>query len=80
MTLFVSAVTLPGAHVQLVPLEKAHHEDLAEAVRDGELWNHWYTVIPTAEGMAAEITRRLNLQAQGSMLPFAVIDSAAPWA
>lgn len=77
MTLFVPAVTLLGTHVQLVPLEMAHHDDLVLAVRDGELWNHWYTVIPTAEGMATEITRRMSLQAQGSMLPFAVIDSAS---
>jgi RimJ/RimL family protein N-acetyltransferase len=47
-----------------------------KAVRDGELWNHWYTAIPTPEGMAAEITRRLDLQAKGSMCPFTVIDPA----
>jgi RimJ/RimL family protein N-acetyltransferase len=45
-------------------------------VQDGELWNHWYTAIPTPEGMAAEITRRLDLQAKGSMCPFAVMDPA----
>jgi RimJ/RimL family protein N-acetyltransferase len=74
MTLFVPAVTLLGTHVQLVPLEMAHHDDLVDAVRDGELWNHWYTAIPSPQGMAAEITRRLNLQSQGSMTPFAVIE------
>jgi RimJ/RimL family protein N-acetyltransferase len=62
--------------VQLVPLSHGHQEALVEAVRDGELYNHWYTAIPTPEGMAAEITRRLDLQAQGSMCPFAVIDPA----
>jgi N-acetyltransferase len=77
MTFFVPAVTLPGTHVQLVPLQTAHHDDLVEAVRDGELWKLWYTAIPSPEGMAAEITRRLNLQAQGSMTPFAVIDPAS---
>jgi RimJ/RimL family protein N-acetyltransferase len=53
----------------------AHHDDLIDAVRDGELWNLWYTFIPTPEGMAAEIERRLKLHAAGSMQPFAVIDS-----
>jgi RimJ/RimL family protein N-acetyltransferase len=53
----------------------AHHDDLIDAVRDGELWNLWYTFIPTAEGMAAEIERRLKLHAAGSMQPFAVIDA-----
>lgn len=47
-----------------------------EAVNDGKLWTLWYTSIPTAENMGAEIERRLRLQAAGSMLPFAVIDNA----
>lgn len=76
-TPFAPPVTLAGQHVHLVPLNAAHHDDLVEAVRDGELWNLWYTAIPTAEGMAAEITRRLSLQNQGSMTPFAVIDPAS---
>lgn len=71
---FVAPLTLEGRHVRLEPLQAAHHDDLCEAVRDGELWNHWYTAIPTPEGMAAEIERRLHLQAQGSMCPFAVIE------
>jgi RimJ/RimL family protein N-acetyltransferase len=37
----------------------------------------WYTAIPTPQGVAAEITRRLGLQDQGSMLPFAVIENAS---
>jgi RimJ/RimL family protein N-acetyltransferase len=76
MTTFSPPVTLQGQHVQLVPLHASHHDDLVEAVRDGELWNLWYTAVPTAEGMKAEIARRLDLQTQGSMTPFAVIDPA----
>ena len=70
-------VTLTGQYVTLVPLGTAHHDDLVEAVRDGELWRMWYTAIPTPQGVAAEITRRLGLQDQGSMLPFAVIENAS---
>jgi len=44
-------------------------------VRDGELWRLWYTSVPAPEGMAAEIERRLGLQAAGSMLPFTVLDA-----
>jgi RimJ/RimL family protein N-acetyltransferase len=76
MTVFAPAVSLHGSHVHLEPLHATHHDDLVDAVRDGELWNLWYTAIPNAEGMAAEITRRLNLQTQGSMMPFAVVDPA----
>lgn len=77
MTAFALPVTLVGQHVHLVPLSHDHHDDLVQAVRDGELWNLWYTAIPSPEGMATEITRRLDLQAQGSMCPFAVIDPAS---
>jgi N-acetyltransferase len=76
MNPWIPPTSLSGQHVQLVPLSHLHHDDLVQAVRDGELWNHWYTAIPTPEGMTAEITRRLDLQAKGSMCPFAVIDPA----
>ena len=77
MTAFALPVTLIGQHVHLVPLDPGHHDDLVQAVRDGELWNLWYTAIPTPEGMANEIARRLDLQAKGSMCPFTVIDPAS---
>ena len=44
-------------------------------MNDGELWRLWYTSVPTPEGMAAEIARRLELQAKGSMTPFTVFDA-----
>jgi RimJ/RimL family protein N-acetyltransferase len=68
-------VELRGRHAALVPLRHEHAPALADAVRDGELWTLWYTSIPSPEGMAAEIERRLALRAAGSMLPFAVLDA-----
>ena len=70
---FLQETQLSGKHVLLVPLSMAHHDELIEAVKDGELWRHWYTFIPSPEKMADEISRRLNLHQQGSMLPFAVL-------
>ena len=69
-------VTLEGEHATLVPLNRSHLADLAEATKDGELWKLWYTVVPTAEDMAGEIDRRLGLQEAGSMLPFTTIENA----
>ena len=69
------AVTLAGPHATLRLLERAHHDGLVEAARDGELWRLWYTSVPSPEGMAAEIERRLALRAAGSMLPFTVFDA-----
>ncbi|WP_159996939.1 GNAT family N-acetyltransferase [Roseomonas sp. 18066] len=70
----LAPVTLQGDLVALVPLETAHHDALCDAARDGELWRLWYTSVPEPEAMAAEIARRLALQAAGAMLPFTVID------
>jgi RimJ/RimL family protein N-acetyltransferase len=69
-------VELSGAHATLRPLAHEHHDGLCAATRDGELWRLWYTAVPSPEGMAAEIERRLSLQASGSMLPFTVFDAA----
>src|SRR3984957_9078426 len=74
---FAAPVSLHGQHVSLVPLGLAHHEDLVEAVKDGELWTLWYTSVPAPDRVRAEIERRLELQRQGSMLPFAVIEKSS---
>lgn len=68
-------ITLRGHHASLEPLAKSHVAGMIDAVKDGELWNLWYTSVPSPEGMSAEIDRRLALQAKGSMLPFAVLDA-----
>jgi RimJ/RimL family protein N-acetyltransferase len=73
---FLDPITLKGRHASLVPLSLDHHDALAEAVRDGELWKLWYTAIPAPDGMKAEIERRLDLQKKGTMLPFAVLDAS----
>jgi RimJ/RimL family protein N-acetyltransferase len=72
---FLEPVTLRGTYARLEPLSPAHHDALVEAVRDGDLFKLWYTGIPSPEGMAKEIERRLALQAAGSMLPFTVVDA-----
>lgn len=72
---FSAPLTLSGTHASLVPLSMAHHDALCEAVRDGALWQLWYTAIPSPEGMATEIERRLGLQRAGSMNPFCVLDA-----
>ncbi|MGO4493256.1 GNAT family N-acetyltransferase [Arthrobacter sp. 2YAF22_2] len=66
----IEPITLTGRHVVLEPLNRDHHDGLVAAARDGELWHLWYTSVPAPEAMAAEIDRRLELQHQGSMLPF----------
>ena len=76
MTAWPAAVELAGPHARLLPLAPAHEAALCDAVRDGQLWQLWYTAVPPPEKMGAEIQRRLALQAAGSMLPFAVQDAS----
>ncbi len=72
MRLCEEDIALTGKAAALEPLSMAHHEDLVEAVQDGDLHKLWYTHIPSACEMRAEISRRLELHRQGSMCPFAV--------
>ena len=72
---WLAPVTLQGAHAALLPLSVEHLAGLQQATGDGELWRLWYTAVPSPEGMAAEIERRLELHAKGSMLPFTVLDA-----
>ncbi len=76
MTHWIAPFSLQGKHAALVPLSPAHHDDLVDATRDGELHRLWYTTIPAPDAVMAEIERRLALQDAGSMVPFAVIDPA----
>ncbi|NML17737.1 GNAT family N-acetyltransferase [Azohydromonas caseinilytica] len=69
------AVPLGGRHAALRLLSHADAPALAQAVQDGELWKLWFTRIPAPDEMDAEIARRLQLHAQGSMTPYAVLDT-----
>ena len=71
---WIAPVTLSGNHATLTPLNDSHAEALVKAAYDGELWNLWYTSVPTPETMTTEIDRRLGLQETGSMCPFTVLD------
>jgi RimJ/RimL family protein N-acetyltransferase len=73
---WLEPITLTGTRVTLEPLSLDHHDGLVAALNDGEMWNLWYTSIPTPDRLRAEIERRLRLQAAGSMLPFTVRENA----
>lgn len=67
-----SLAVLTGQHTMLMPLHMDHHDGLVEAVKDGQLWNLWWTAIPTPEMMTEEIQRRLHLLSEGLMQPYTV--------
>lgn len=73
---WLEPVQLRGTRASLTPLAHSHADDLAEAVRDGELWQLWYTSIPAPDKIASFIDQRLAAQASGTCLPFAVLANA----
>jgi hypothetical protein len=47
MSYWVKPVNLLGKYAKLLPLTIQHKDGLIEAVKDGELWNLWFTSVPT---------------------------------
>ncbi len=69
-------ITLEGHGVRLEPLAREHHDGLAAAAADGELWKLWFTSVPAPEETHAYISAALAGQEAGHMLPWAVRDLA----
>ncbi len=69
---FVDPITLHGKHATLEPLADSHLRALQAAAADGELWNLWFTSVPTADEAAANIGFRLGERERGTMMPFVV--------
>jgi RimJ/RimL family protein N-acetyltransferase len=69
---FLEPVHLRGQLARLDPLHPDDHDGLVDAVRDGRLWELWYTSVPAPEQVAADVERRLAEQRAGTVLPFTV--------
>ena len=69
-------VTLEGRGIRLEPLTPSHHDALAAAAADGNLWELWFTSVPAPGDTAAYIADALKGQRDGHMLPWAVRDLA----
>ncbi len=73
----VEPVTLARAPVRLVPLQPGHAAGLAAAAADGALWTIRVTSVPAPGEEAAYIATALRQQAEGSRLPFAIVDETS---
>ena len=69
---WIKPITLRDRDVILAPLSLDHAANLKEAAADGELWNLWYTSVPHVNDKETVIQTRLDMQAAGTMIPFAV--------
>lgn len=68
--------TLKGNLVTLIPLMREHTDALLQASSDGELWNLWYTSVPSSKTIDAYLNQAFSDQDAGRALLFAVIDNA----
>lgn len=53
---FLAAPVLSNEFVRLEPLSAAHRADLVDAVRVGNVWEAWYTHIPSPDEMSGVVT------------------------
>jgi RimJ/RimL family protein N-acetyltransferase len=68
----IAPVTLEGHGVRLEPMATTHHDALAAAAADGELWNLWFTSVPAPDQTAGYIETALRGYTDGHMLPWVV--------
>lgn len=76
-TPFAPPVPLQGWGLRLEPLSLAHTAGLQAAAADGELWQLRVTWVPRPEETTAYIQLALDMQAQGTRCPYAVLDAAS---
>lgn len=67
---------LKDRHVSLEPLAIEHVASLQEATRDGELWQLWFTSVPSPETTQQYVEQAISLCEQGKAMPFAVRDAS----
>jgi RimJ/RimL family protein N-acetyltransferase len=70
-------ITLAGPAGRPAPLGPAHAADLARAAGDGNLWELWFTTVPSPGDVAGYIATALAGQEAGHMLPWIVRESAS---
>ena len=68
----VELVTLEANGVRLEPMALEHAPELAQAARDGALWNLRVTSVPGPGEETAYVRSALEMRAAGSRMPFVV--------
>jgi len=65
---------LVGPKVKLVPLEKMHEQELYEAAKPKEIWEHLPVKVHSLSDMKRLVESALKAKKEGRELPFAVFD------
>ncbi len=77
MKAWLNDIELTGDAVKLVPLRVEHKQALIDAASDGNLWNLWFTSVPSEESIDEYLSDALNEKAINRSLPFVVIDQSS---
>ncbi|MFD1316472.1 GNAT family N-acetyltransferase [Namhaeicola litoreus] len=72
MKKWLNNIQLRGNLIELFPLTINHKEALLLAASDGELWNLWYTSVPSKETIDAYILQALAQKEENIGYPFVV--------
>ena len=67
-------IALSGDRVKLVPLKMEHRDALIKAASDGQLWELWYTSVPSEATIDQYMQTALQEQADEQSHPFVIID------
>lgn len=70
----IARAVLERGSIRLEPLDAHHAAGLAEAAKDGALWELWFTVVPAPHEIETYISTALQGFRDGHMLPWAVRD------
>jgi len=73
MRKWLNEIEVDGNLVHIKTLSLEHIEDLTEAVKDGELWNLWYTSAPEPENVKSYVETALTEFQNDKSLPFVII-------
>lgn len=76
MTNWLDSIDLEGNIVRLVPLTSEHKDALLSAATDGQLWELWYTSIPSPETIDSYIETAIQQNKNQESLVFVVIEKA----
>ena len=68
---------LEGNKVKLIPLAIEHKDDLLSAAKDGELWNLWYTSVPSEETIDEYLEAAFTQFKNKQSIPFVVLNKAS---
>ncbi len=73
---WIEPVSLEGNFARIVPLAENDVAGIVEAVRDGQLWELWYTSVPAPEKVADWVRAALVQREEQGAMPFTIRDPA----